>query len=383
MAKEKEVCLGCSKKFNKTDNCLQCTVCGLWIHKTCSGLSDELFDFMEKQIKQTGITYWACRPCTVYAQGMNHRMKNIEDKLGSVERGMTENKDGVRKLNKQVDNIREELKNKDSRVERAVREAEKRMEDEWREREAKRMNVVFHNIGEAEDKRATGKERQEWDRKSCMNIFNALKLKISEDGIRFCRRVGEKKEGPRPLVVGLWAEVDKCQLLRNAKNLEKTIFKDVTVGPDLTKRQREEEAEMRAEADRRNETELTEEDMAKNLKWAVVGDRGKKSLIKTVVREQRTGGGRDWRATRDTGATQKRQQQGTVVGGRYQPNKVKSPAKKALTESEGVTEDEEEMETESEPEMEPPRAVAGKKGRKRKTRSPGTKGAAGEPPEKR
>jgi len=94
MAKEKEVCLGCAKKFNKSEHCVQCTVCGLWIHKVCSGLTDELFDFIEKQLKQTGITYWACRPCSVYAQGMNHRMKNIEEKLGTVEKGMTENREG-------------------------------------------------------------------------------------------------------------------------------------------------------------------------------------------------------------------------------------------------------------------------------------------------
>jgi hypothetical protein len=35
-----------------------------------------------------------------------------------------------------------------------------------------------------------------------VNIFRALKLNIGEDAIRFCRRVGEKKEEPRPMVVG-------------------------------------------------------------------------------------------------------------------------------------------------------------------------------------
>jgi len=193
-------------------------------------VTDEVFELIEKQLKTAGITYWACRPCTVYAQGMNHRMRDIEVKVGAVEKGVEENREGVKKLDRKVDGIREELRKRDDKVEKAVREAERRMEEEWREREAKRLNVVFHCIGEAEDRRATGSERQEWDRKSCVNIFKALKLNLGEDAIRFCRRVGEKKEEPRPMVVGFWAESDKSLLLRNARHLEKTIFKEVTVG---------------------------------------------------------------------------------------------------------------------------------------------------------
>ncbi len=69
-------------------------------------------------------------------------------------------------------------------------------------------------------------------------------------------------------------------------------FYDVTVGPDLTKKQRDEEAELRSEAERRNE-ELTEEDVQKNLHWAVVGARGENAYRKryggpflvTIMRE--------------------------------------------------------------------------------------------------
>ena len=369
-------------------------------------MTDEVFELIEKQLKTAGITYWACRPCTVYAQGMNHRMRDIEVKVGAVEKGVEENREGVKKLDRKVDGIREELRKRDDKVEKAVREAERRMEEEWREREAKRLNVVFHCIGEAEDRRATGSERQDWDRKSCVNIFKALKLNLGEDAIRFCRRVGEKKEEPRPMVVGFWAESDKSLLLRNARHLEKTIFKEVTVGPDLTKKQRAEEAEMREEADRRNREELTEEDVSKNLKWAVVGDRGKKSLIKTVTREREGERGAGWRRREDQGGQprtlQKKGPGGAVVGGRYQrrEERVSETRRKRLTpekttekgrEKEKTTEVDTESERESSSESE---AESGteveqmetaeeeeqvqkpqekKKGRKRKTRSPGAR----------
>ena len=233
-----------------------------------------------------------------------------------------------------------------------------------------------------------------------MNIFKALKLNIGEEAIRFCRRIGEKKENPRPMVVGFWAEGDKCLLLRNAKHLDKTIFKEVTVGPDLTKKQRAEEAEMREEADRRNREELTEDDASKNLKWTVVGDRGKKSLIKTVAREGERG--TSWRRREDQGGEtrthQKRGPGGAVVGGRYQlrgervsetgrkrrtperaaeKDREKEKTTEVVTESERESSSEsetesgtevEEMETAEEEEQVQQKLVQEKrKGRKRKT----------------
>jgi hypothetical protein len=41
--------------------------------------------------------------------------------------------------------------------------------------------------------KATGTERQKWDRKSFANIFHALKLRLNEESIKFCRRVGGEK----------------------------------------------------------------------------------------------------------------------------------------------------------------------------------------------
>jgi hypothetical protein len=90
-------------------------------------------------------------------------------------------------------------------------------------------------------------------------------------------------------VIGFYTEMERAQLLRVAKKLDKTNYCDVNISADLTKRQREEEKDMKKEAERRN-TQLTETDKAKNLEWILVGARGEKRLIKTVPREpvQRT-----------------------------------------------------------------------------------------------
>ncbi len=67
-------------------------------------------------------------------------------------------------------------------------------------------------------------ERNE-TKKSCGNIFAALKLDMTEEALKFCRRLGEKGEDPRPLLASFHTEMENSKLLRNARNLEKTAFK--------------------------------------------------------------------------------------------------------------------------------------------------------------
>jgi len=49
--------------------------------------------------------------------------------------------------------------------------------------------------------------------------------------VKFCRRVGERKETPRPLIVGFKSEAARNTLLESARRLEDTVFKDVSVAP--------------------------------------------------------------------------------------------------------------------------------------------------------
>jgi hypothetical protein len=158
--------------------------------------------------------------------------------------------------------------------------------DELREREIRKKNVVMHRVGEAGPEMKTIEERKAWDMKSCDNIFNALEMDFrSEDAVRFVRRVGEKGDGPRPLIVGFKREWQREDILDRARHLKTTRFPEVVIVPDLTKEQRREEAAMNEEAGNRNK-ELTEDDKAKNLEWMVVGARGEKRIVKGVVRQR-------------------------------------------------------------------------------------------------
>ena len=294
MAPKDSTCLGCNKKFTKSDYCVQCVVCSLWIHKTCSGLSDEGFKFISDQIQATGMAYWACKSCTTYAMGINHRVKQMEEKMEAMQHSMNANTAAVKEVEHKVERLDSAIQKKDEAVEKIVKKSELSIYDEMRERESRRLNVVFHGIGEKERVEGdTGKDRAAWDKKSCGNIFEALNLDMTEEAVKFCRRLGEKGEEPRPLLAGFYTEMERSKLLRNANKLEKTVFSNVNVSADLTKKQRDEEKEMWKEAESRNE-KLTEEDKSKNLQWLVVGARGEKRLVKSTRREQ-DGGQRERR----------------------------------------------------------------------------------------
>jgi hypothetical protein len=133
---------------------------------------------------------------------------------------------------------------------------------------------------------------------------------MAADDVKFCRRVGERSGAPRALIVGFYTEYARNTLLRNAKHLAESEYDNISIVPDLTRQQRAEENSMEEEVARRNEEELTEDDLAKNLCWKVVGQRGDKRMIKgynrgeAPTRARGRGRGR-WQA-RGTGGTRER-----------------------------------------------------------------------------
>ncbi len=108
-AKQAEIFLGCNKKFKKNETSVQCTVCGLWSHKECAAISNEFLKFLEEQKKNTGLAYWACRPCIVYSQGITQRVKEMERRLESVEEGSKKTAENVGKLERKVEKIGEQM----------------------------------------------------------------------------------------------------------------------------------------------------------------------------------------------------------------------------------------------------------------------------------
>ena len=279
----KQTCVGCKKKFTKSDYCVICGMCNYWYHKTCAGMSDEIYKCVESYCKENTHTFWNCMPCSAYAKGITARLKELEGRLDNVEKHQEEQDQEMKEVRKGMKDTNREVKKLEKKVEEAQSGA--CVLQELKERKTRRLNVVFYGIGEAEGENNSIEERKNWDRQSCQNVFKALKLSINASSLKFLRRVGERGDRPRPLLVGMANMDDKEKLLANAKYLRDTRLNKVGISADLTPRELQEEREMMAEAENRNK-DLSEEELSKNLKWLVVGQKGEKRLIKGVERTQ-------------------------------------------------------------------------------------------------
>jgi uncharacterized phage infection (PIP) family protein YhgE len=281
--KQKDSCLACNKTFTKSDASIQCAICCLWIHhKPCSGVSEEGFKFLCEQLQATGTAYWACRSCMAYSKGITQKVREVEKKLEEVQKDVKENASKLDRVDQNVENLKKELekvknKNKDEAATFITAE-------EYRERESRRMNVVMHRVKEPTTNLAEDKKKA--DIKECENILSAIGLQQECQEIRTCRRIGEKGEAPRPLVLVMNNESSRSAILAAARKLRQTQYNDISVVPDLTQQQRQEEAGLSDEAARRNQEELTEEDVQKNLTWMVVGQRGARKIIKANNRNR-------------------------------------------------------------------------------------------------
>ena len=270
-------CLGCGKTLANT-HCHQCTICGLWVHKACSGISDDFFKALEEQVKNTGMAFWACRPCTAYSQGITRKVRQVETRMEQLSVEIEEVKGGVKENTTEITKVADRVNKVEEKVAAATEKNNDLVFEELRERESRRLNLVLHGVRECSDPTATGKDRQQWDKNQCMDIFQVQGLEYDCEVIKFCRRVGAAAEGPRPMVIGFYTDMERSMVLRRADRLKDTDYSDVKIAPDLTKRQRKEERDLWQEQEDRNKMR-TEDQIQKNLSWAVVGARGEKRLI--------------------------------------------------------------------------------------------------------
>jgi len=249
-------------------------------------MTDAFFKNLEQQKKDMGMAYWACRSCLSFAAKMQTQLKEVDRKLEKLKEQVEENTDGIGKANDKIGKVEKSVGTVGRKIEDMERRLEENMMEEMRAREAIKRNIVLHGVDEPAREMRDGKERMEADKVECENIFRATGSKATKRDIQFCRRIGEKGADMRPLLVGLTSEVIKAEILERASKLRETEYSEVTIAPDQTKKQRQAETRLNQEVERKNREELTEEDMAKNLKWMAVGRKGEKRVIKGQIREE-------------------------------------------------------------------------------------------------
>jgi hypothetical protein len=280
--KQKETCLACNKAFNKSDFSIQCAICALWIHhKPSSSVSDDGFKFLSEQVQATGNAYWACRACMAYSKAITTKVKEVERKLEEVHKEVKEHASELVRVDKNVEQLRQDLE----KVKERNKEESNNFitAEEYRERESRRLNVIMHRVPESLAREA--ETRRKADLLECSNILRSIGLGNRTADVKLCRRLGERGDEPRPLIIILRNESTRTALLESARLLRNTDYVDVSIVPNLTLTQRNEEAALHEEMDRRNRDDLTTDDAKKNLRWNVVGPRGARRIIKTTARD--------------------------------------------------------------------------------------------------
>ena len=281
-------CIYCAK--SAASGSVQCTVCAMWCHNNCTGLSKETLKNLAQQAKEVGFAYWACRACLAFNQKWNSQMRDVTRRQEETDRNVTENrtnigenKRSIEQIRREAEELRRELRAQAEKLQGVEDRVEATMADEFRERESRRLNLIIHGVKEAEERIKNPKERLEYDLDECSRLITAMKIN-KRINFRFCRRIGEKGSDPRPIVIGVYSEENRKDMLGGARELRFSKYEHVSIVPDLTKMQRRSEQRLREEADKRNE-QLSHEDRDKNIKWLVVGRRGEKRLIKGTERD--------------------------------------------------------------------------------------------------
>jgi hypothetical protein len=187
---------------------------------------------------------------------MNHRLRQIDNDIKELKQTTTTHTEAIQNLEKKVEEIQVQAKKTDAITKKDFEERLKEEREEQRARKDRELNVIVHGVEECGVEAEHGEERRRWDVQSCLNLFKDARL--AKNYIKFCRRVGAKKERSRPLIIGFYTNTIRDKIIRTV------LPEDVTVGPDMTKKQREEEMEIWKEMEEKNKIR-TEDQVAKNL----------------------------------------------------------------------------------------------------------------------
>jgi hypothetical protein len=274
-------CVSCGK--NVTGASVQCTICTMWCHKACTNLSNDVFKGLEAQAREVGVAYWACRACLTFAHKVNKQLEMAELRHNEVEVKVEQVAVKTDSNELRINKLEEELSRMRMTMEAERQEMNIFLCDELREREVRKNNLIIHGVLEANE--AThNRDRLERDKAICGEMFQIMNVRLRPEDLRFCRRIGQRGQDPRPIIIGLRGEEERKQILDKSGYLRGTQFDAVTIGPDQTKMQRKGEERLQQEAESRNR-QLTTEDLENNLRWLVVGRKGEKRLIKGAERE--------------------------------------------------------------------------------------------------
>ena len=241
-----------------------------------------MFGLINSTKETYGRHIWACRSCMSAVDSLNKKMLRMEKQITTIEKTVNSNTGAIKAVDDKVDNVV-----KDMATLQKTTSSDTLKDDvfaELNDRATRKANIVIYNIQEPAGE--TSDQRKAEDRTEVTKIFKVISDSVNvEQDMKFMYRVGEKEKTdqprPRPLIIGLRKDATAEMILSNCRNLRNSDYNFISVVPDLTHRQRQEEDQMRQEVNRKNE-ERTEEE-SENWEWKMLGPRGQRKIVKSRI----------------------------------------------------------------------------------------------------
>ena len=270
---------------------MQCAFCDRWSHPKCGDISKALVDIL---LTQPGIVNWYCSSCAEVSKKVRKEIQNITLKQEEILKEVQGNKAQLTVHKGRLDEHEKRLDGLDRN--KIIDDSNEIMLMELQEREARKNNLVIHQIPEPPSTLTRGGDKRQHDINKVLEIFEFLDCSINKDGIKFIYRPGETgtSDKPRPVILNLRDPGARQYILANTRLLANSKFSLISIIPDLTIKQRKCEENLRKEADKRNRGMEKEE--STNWEWVLVGERGQRRLIKRKKLIP-TDGATSWRGT--------------------------------------------------------------------------------------
>lgn len=237
--------------------------------------------------ERNGSHCWSCNCCKNAVFNLNKKVIAIEKRMSSMETTVEDNvqdivqvKDKVDAMAKEIEEVKKSKSNDNNSEERVFKELQ--------DREVRKENLVIHQLPEPSPEIRRAGDRKEKDEEAIHDLMDTMKCTVNfKEDVKYFIRAGEKKdnvdyqEHPRPLIIGFRNMTVRENILKNARNLTRSKHDKVSIVPDLTPRQRKQEADLRAEAENLNRA--MDQIESSNWIWKVVGLKGQRKLIKTKI----------------------------------------------------------------------------------------------------
>ena len=277
-------CLKCEVHVKKNDSAIQCQLCDLWIHQKCADMSDALFKELVYQIENGGGAFWSCKSCRSATAKLNKKITEIYKKVEELETETKENKTEIQSVKADLADTNRKLDKLSVSNQDGAAASQDAVFRELKDREERKHNLLIHNLDEPGPEVKLGSERKEIDTSNLLKVMQTINMKINmEQDVKFVRRIGERRDSARPLLVGQNDPNIRGSILKNASKLANTQYAGISLAPDLTKRQRDEDEEVRKLCETRNEARSGDE---LGFVWKPLGPRGSRRPVKTrVLRE--------------------------------------------------------------------------------------------------